>query len=49
MLYLLYKKQIQKVFINAFAGDCLAMPENPYSKDNPKNVPNLCGIYLKNK
>lgn len=50
MLYLLYKKQIQKVFINAFAGDCLVMPENPYSKDNPdmlvRNGTTLYAIFI---
>ena len=35
MTQLLYKRQIQDVMLDAFAGDCLVMPENPYSIDNP--------------
>lgn len=31
----LFKRQIQKAMLNTFAGDCLVMPENPYSIDNP--------------
>lgn len=34
-MQLLYKRQILQAMVNTFAGDCLVMPENPYSIDNP--------------